>query len=396
MNKANIQWSGKTLYNMVTKGKASFDNYVQRNKVWDNSRKSLFIHSLITGFPVPPFYAGKQGEQYDMLDGQQRSDALVSFMNDEFLLHLEEDYQEIILENGQICDLDGKKFSELPEELQDKVKDFSFTIYYFDDITDDEIEEMFFRLNNGKPLSPFDLVWAKTLSKKTIINLAKHELFSVALTAKALNNKADKQIIMHTYMMLYADKPSYTNKDVREVLTNVEITSEQAEQITKVFDKLLAVNKSIPKGSKSIIKRMLKKTHLVSLTRLAFELDENTLRNFVMNFFDAKGKAATVSDKYNLACQYGSAKPDSIATRMSEMKKYLTDVILEMEPEPVATGSMESDRIFDIIPKHKKTAKELAAEQSTDDLFEETETDLNKLSNDLDGLEKGDKEAAGA
>lgn len=83
LNRSNIQWSGKTLYNMVTKGKVNFDNYVQRHYVWDDARKSLFIHSLLTGYPVPPFFAAKSEDQYSLLDGLQRSmDAHIRSIDD--------------------------------------------------------------------------------------------------------------------------------------------------------------------------------------------------------------------------------------------------------------------------------------------------------------------------
>ena len=52
LKKANIQWSGKTLRNQIEKGQVSFDCAVQRNPVWDMSRKSLLIHSMIEGYPI--------------------------------------------------------------------------------------------------------------------------------------------------------------------------------------------------------------------------------------------------------------------------------------------------------------------------------------------------------
>ncbi|MDU1961675.1 MULTISPECIES: hypothetical protein [Enterocloster] len=50
LKKANIQWSGKTLRNQIEKGQVSFDCAVQRNPVWDVSRKSLLIHSMLYRF----------------------------------------------------------------------------------------------------------------------------------------------------------------------------------------------------------------------------------------------------------------------------------------------------------------------------------------------------------
>lgn len=87
LKKANIQWSGKTLRNQIEKGQVSFDCAVQRNPVWDMSRKSLLIHSMIEGYPIPPFYfARKDDGKYDALDGQQRSLSIKGYLDGEFPL----------------------------------------------------------------------------------------------------------------------------------------------------------------------------------------------------------------------------------------------------------------------------------------------------------------------
>lgn len=40
LEKANITWTAKQLYNMVKSGKINFDHIVQRSYVWERSRKS--------------------------------------------------------------------------------------------------------------------------------------------------------------------------------------------------------------------------------------------------------------------------------------------------------------------------------------------------------------------
>ena len=322
LNRSNIQWSGKTLYNMVKKEKVNFDNYVQRNLVWDDERKSLFIHSMISGYPVPPFYAARNEDQYDLLDGKQRSNAVVDFIDSKFELKLDEDYGEITVENGETLNLCGKKFEDLPEEIQDKIKDFSLTIYYFDGITDEEIEEMFFRLNNGKALSAIELTRVKAKSFDTIKELATHELFDIALTDKAKQKYSNEDIVIKTYITIYGESLSYMTKDVRAAMQNIEITAEQADHIKAVFDKILTVYRAIQNSATKIAKKILRRTHLVSLTKLASEVDKHDLRAFVLAFFDGKGRSATVSDAYNRVCQYGSAKPESVIRRLSEMQDY--------------------------------------------------------------------------
>jgi hypothetical protein len=143
IKKANINWSAKQLVKMTEKGTINFENSVQRGLVWDDERKSLLIHSMIEGYPIPAFYASKNENGYDMLDGKQRSNAIGEYINNKYKLS---GVPEIIAESGEQIDINGCEFTELPEEFQDTIKDYSLTIYYFDGITEDEISEMFFRL----------------------------------------------------------------------------------------------------------------------------------------------------------------------------------------------------------------------------------------------------------
>ena len=56
LNKANISWSCKQIAKMAGNGTFTFDNIIQRSWVWEQTRKSNLIHSLIEGFPVPAFW----------------------------------------------------------------------------------------------------------------------------------------------------------------------------------------------------------------------------------------------------------------------------------------------------------------------------------------------------
>jgi hypothetical protein len=311
---------------MTTKGKIDFNSCFQRNLVWDKYRKSLFIHSLIYGYPVPALFVLKMEDgKYAVVDGKQRSNCVVGFMNNEFALTLDEDYQKIELEDATVCDIQGKTFEELDEEIQDQIRDFSFTVYYFED--EEEVEEVYFRLNNGKAQTAFDLTWAKALSKEEFMDIANHEIFSVALTPRSLASGNNRKIAMYAYMTVYQDRPSYTDKDMRPIVSTTKVTKEQVAHIREIFDKLLNVYnlnvKSYPKQSKT----MLRKTHLASLTKFASNLSQDKLREFILGFYDGEHRAASVSETYNRNCQYGVAKPDSIEKRLNEMSKYYNNHI---------------------------------------------------------------------
>ena len=59
----------------------------QRRLVWDNKKKSRFIESLLMNVPVPPVFLYEHDlNRYEVMDGQQRLNAVLEFYNNELKL----------------------------------------------------------------------------------------------------------------------------------------------------------------------------------------------------------------------------------------------------------------------------------------------------------------------
>ena len=142
MTRFNIQWTAKTLTNQMNKGKVNFDNAVQRGLVWDNGKKSLLIHSMLYGYAIPAMYFTRdENGVYDSLDGKQRSNAISGFLNGDYALSA--DIPAVMDDEGNTEDFSGMTFDQLPEWAQDRIKDYNLTIYYYEDMTEDEVREFF-------------------------------------------------------------------------------------------------------------------------------------------------------------------------------------------------------------------------------------------------------------
>lgn len=351
IKKANINWTAKQIDKMINKGTINFDNAVQRGLVWDNERKSLLIHSMIEGYPIPAFYASKNEAGYDMLDGKQRSNAITDYLNDKYKLS---NVPEITLESGDIIDINGLTFSELEEELQDIVKDYSLTVYYFDGITEDEITEMFFRLNNGKPLTAIELTRVKAKSIEKIKEIGKHELFTSALTEKAINKYTNEDIVIKSYALLNCQNPSFDTKYIRPLIESAEITDEQSESIIQAYTRILATYNDIvsidSKEAQKVAKRVITRTHLLSLVPVALESINNNINvfeftKFVIEFFSGK-KSASIDEIYNNAAGSGSGKADNVSKRITAITQayntYFKDIEEQPEQEPTKEAIQES------------------------------------------------------
>jgi len=81
----------------------------QRRLVWDDAKRSLFIESLLLNVPVPPVFLYEwELSRYEVMDGQQRLNAIVDFYENGYALKELEKWEE----------LNGMRFRDLPETLR--------------------------------------------------------------------------------------------------------------------------------------------------------------------------------------------------------------------------------------------------------------------------------------
>ena len=325
LKRANINWNARQLAKMAQNGSIRFDNAVQRGLVWDDKRKSLLIHSLLIGYPIQPFYAAKNEDGYDMLDGKQRTNAIVDFLNGRFELT---DVPEVEVENEDsttdMVDINTLHFDELEEALRGEIASYSLTVYYFDGITDDEISEMFFRLNNGKPLSAIELTRARAKSMDMIREIGQHELFRSALTEKAMARYTNEDIVIKSYAMLHEREPSMETKVIRPLMADADITEKDRQQLTEIYNRIVAMHGLTE--DKKTAKRILTRTHLISIVPIVWKslqkgLSDEQMAGWASEFFSGK-KSASISDIYNQNAGSGSAKKESVRKRLEEIEKH--------------------------------------------------------------------------
>ena len=310
VKKLNINWNARQLVKMCMNGGITFDNAVQRGYVWDIKRKSLLIESMILGYPIPAFYA-KRGENkvFDMLDGKQRSEAMCGYLNGEYAL------------TGVAEEYEGKYFNDLPEEVKDEITSYSLTVYYFEDITDEEVNEMFYRLNNGKPLTAIELTRVKTKSFEKIKQLAAHPIFTDALKESQINRYTNEDIVIKALIMLNVEKPSLKNDFIRPWITETEITEEMAEKVSTALTEIQRVHDWLMGNEHfKAAKKLYFRTHLISFVPLALTKDAANLASFASWFF-APAKGVTQSFVYNTHCSSGANNQNAVEIRDRELKQ---------------------------------------------------------------------------
>lgn len=136
--------------------------YQRRGDVWSEGKQSFLIDSILKNYPMPPIFlhqvidSATGATKYNVIDGKQRLNAILKFINNE--IELPSDYDV-----GPFGDsrLNGKKFSDLEGELQEFKMQFwryVLSVEYIETEDVDVINNVFDRLNrNGEPLEPQEL-----------------------------------------------------------------------------------------------------------------------------------------------------------------------------------------------------------------------------------------------
>lgn len=136
--------------------------YQRPSDAWSIGQRQRFIDSLINGYDVPKIYLhdlrGRHPTRvYAVVDGKQRLNAIWSFLTDE--LPLADDFR---VEPANLPHLPGlidatppagpMRFSELHRSWQAMLLRTYLSVVLIRHATEDDIEELFSRLNDGSPL----------------------------------------------------------------------------------------------------------------------------------------------------------------------------------------------------------------------------------------------------
>jgi hypothetical protein len=145
-----------SLHKRFLKGRLNVQPEFQRQFVWDEIKSSRLIESALLDIPIPIVYLSEEKDgKENVIDGQQRLTSFFSFIDGKF-----PDSKEFKLKKLNVfTELNGKKFNQLSEELQDKITTYKIRVIKFKKESDGDLQfEIFARLNSGSvPLNDQEL-----------------------------------------------------------------------------------------------------------------------------------------------------------------------------------------------------------------------------------------------
>ena len=154
----------------------------QRREVWSAPARIMLMDTILRDVPMPKIFLAnsiKEGKTYRVvIDGQQRLSAILAFLRDEFSL-----------EDPFTGEEEGKRFSELDQETQDRFISYQIDFNEARNPSEDEVREVYARVNKyTMPLTKQELRRADfpgdflTVSEELAINdyFDRVSLFSAA------------------------------------------------------------------------------------------------------------------------------------------------------------------------------------------------------------------------
>ena len=325
--------------------------------MWDEWRKSLLPHSMLVGFVIPPFYMIKENKgtkdsrnrpvsNYSCIAGQHRLRTMFDFMNDEFTLHEETPDVDI---DGDVYHIAGLKYSELPEELRQAISSYNFTIYNLEECTDEEIEEMFFRLNNGSGLSKTQIANVKLGMRfaKFVKEMINRDFFTKVchFTPSQYRRAADEKTFLQSMMLLDVKDGNYEFTSISEgcVISYAEslhdnYSDEKCERLEKILDYL----EEGFDGKEKFMK-------VINIPMFIYMADEAIKAGITpsefYSWFENFARNYSPDCEYAEYCGTGSIKKDKVNGRIEVLKadfaEYFSDELSDENVDSESTEEVE-------------------------------------------------------
>ena len=385
MNKTKLAWTVANIERMHEEKKVlSFEHPIQRkSEQWSDRQKSLLIHSMLANYPVPNIYVLREDSQeldeknkpifnYFVMDGKQRLTSVLSYIWGEF--PLDENIPAIIIEDVEY-EIAGKYFCDLEEPVQYEIKRYKFEIIAFEECSNREIEEIFFRLNNSTPLTKSQVAKAKVgVEFAEFINeLLTSKFFTTSCNFSKAQLKAsdDQKVLIQSMMLL--DTNNVLDFELKDFSENSIL--EYSESIREKYsDKQCNILKSAIQYLTDAFPEKNKQLRKISIPMLVYladaAMDKEIKPMYFRQWYEYFTQEDGLMEVYKTFCSSGSTKLEKIRGRMAVMTESFCNY-LELEiPEEL------KDLVDEV--KEKLAAKEESEEVLSDGVSENTSEEMKE------------------
>ena len=365
----------------------------QRGEVWTDGQQKKLIDSILRGYQVPIIYLhdktiefedGGRMDRLEIIDGQQRVNALYRFVEGDFKLYEVDDedarFPTFLRDTDKYpCPWGGKDFRSLPEELQTQLRDTTLSVALIADATDDEVRDLFVRLQAGLPLNAqekrdslpgdFTRFILSIGGKPQFTGYPGHEFFTDVLRMKPKTDRGRSRQLAAQIAVLFlerrrrgldhfSDINASTLDDYYYTQLDFDSESHECKRLWRILD-FLAVTFRNWKGPRLVAHNAI---HLVLLVDSLLDDYTDSWKPVLMNaqeqfaklhaeatFANKNGEENTTWNMYSSRTRYGADRAGNISFRhryySMRMADFLGDNLKPLDPRR-AFNNLERQVIY--------------------------------------------------
>ena len=323
----------------------------QRPPVWSKSQKQLLIDTILRGYDIPKMYwrkVDKNPDKYEVVDGQQRLRTIWEFMNGDFSLGKNADPVNGLDLKGITYNGNGK--TSLPVDLRLSFDTYTLDVIVLTDTDEEEVREMFLRLQNGTSLKAQEKRNAMTGNMRDFVKqVASHQLFD---HCKFDNARYTYDLIAAQMIKIELEGGSCNvkNADLNKMYEknkDFDINGKKAKKVKSVLDFLL---KAFPSKTPELERYSTVSLYLLTsylMEKYAYSGKEESISKWFIDFEtyrrDQKKLDVDSCDpeilSYHDRTSHSTDSEDSLSMR----NKYLLRNYLEYNP---AIELKDNNRMF--------------------------------------------------
>ncbi len=355
------------LYGKYKRGKLDIQPNFQRYFVWDKVKSSRLIESALLGIPLPVIYLSEEqdGKIY-VIDGQQRLTSFFSFIDGKL-----PDGSEFKLSGLKVLkELNGNLYTELDEDIRDKVKDTIIRTITFQKESDPNLKfEIFERLNTGSvPLNTQELrnCIYRGEYNKLLRELAANEEYLELLNIKGPDKRMkDVELVLRFATFYHNTHINY--KSPIKTFLNYEmdrfqnINSRDAVKLSDAFKNSVSIIKSVfgdrafkryYKGDENNPEGYWEKKRFnVSLHDILMDSFSRVEKNLVYQNLDRIREAfidlMTTDDSFIDAIEIGTSEERKVKRRFNQWNMRLNEILESKRNEPRCFSFKLKEELFD-------------------------------------------------
>ena len=358
------------LHDDVMRGKLLLQPTYQRQYVWDRQKATSLIESALMGIPLPVVYfAEEENGKKAVIDGQQRLTSFFSFIEGKF-------------PNGKIFKLgkmqvfpeyNGRLYKELPEEMQDRIRDCNIRTITFKKESDPDLKfNVFERLNTGA-VSLNDQELRNCIYRGKYNDLLRElaedpefkEIVGIAGSEKRMK---DVELVLRYCAFLNLGYTNYQspikkflNKEMRE---RAHISDEKIAEIRKCFKNSVSLVKSMlgPRAFRRYVSGQEGRrdgeweankfnVSLFDILMVCFARED---KNRVMHNLDALREAyidmQTADTRFMEFIRLATSTADGVVYRFDAWRKRILEVLQNSQKQPRCFSAALKRELYDHDP----------------------------------------------